>query len=462
MELPRLGRYLPAGLPAAKWDEAADFSGVEEMISSGCNAFLIETPDASDALRAAEIIRNTPAVSYYPIFSRMRFGKKFEALCDDCVSTPQEALAKAGDMLSALSEVNSEAVLKSGDFRLLAWFYMRRGVSLVPISNPSSDDIYSYPVAECLSGDPPYHKQWLDNLRTMGQIENSRLVDRIRVCPKCSSPHVNYIDVCPSCKGIDISAKEMVHCFTCGRVGLMENFVRESSMVCPFCGTRLRHLGSDYDHPLESLICFECSHTFTDAAVLTSCHNCGARNAVNELGVVSYFTYRLSEKGRVTARVGEMETAFALFDRLGNVSYSYFEEFLDWNINMARRYKAEYTATLVAVRFSNMEMIGGLVGGARMAQMIDAITMRLKELLRGTDVVMRSSMGVLCFLLPHTNMSQDRVVTSRVMEMRDQVILENAPRLEISVTSRTFPESADVVIRERNAREMLVNVMASV
>jgi GGDEF domain-containing protein/uncharacterized protein YbaR (Trm112 family) len=235
--------------------------------------------------------------------------------------------------------------------------------------------------------------------------------------------------------------------------------MRDNSLVCPYCKVRLRHLGSDYDHPLESIVCESCSQIFTDSEVVAVCHNCGAKNAVDDLNVVSYFAYQISEKGRISARVGEMESMFALFDRLGNVSHSYFEQFLDWNIDMLRRYKNEAYLTVTAIKFGNIEEIADIVGASRMAQLIDTLTVRLKEILRTTDVVTRSSMGTLCFLLPHTNAEEARVVTARISDLRDLVTLENAPKLEIDIVTRTLPESGDIVARERNAKELLANIM---
>ena len=462
MSLVRLGRYYPGKSFAASQDGVENFKNVKEMISSGCNAFLLEAPDASDALLAAETVRRTPAVSFCPLFSKLSGGKRFESLCDGVVSSHHEAAFKAGDMLVALSEVNREALLKNSNFRLLAWFYMRRGIHLTPIVLPNSDAIYSYPLAECMADDGLPHQQWLDDLRVLGQIEQGGLVDRLRICPKCSSPHLNFIDVCPDCGSIDITSKELVHCFTCGRVGLMEKFLRENSMTCPYCKTRLRHLGSDYDHPMENFVCNDCSNTCTEPEVVVICHSCGNRSPVDDLGVTTYFKYRLTEKGRISARVGEMESAYALFDRLGNVSYSYFEQFLDWNLNLMRRYGKESDLTILAVRFDNIEEIADAVGGPKMAQLIDALTSRLKEILRVTDVVMRSSIGTLYFLLPHTSGEQTKTVTSKVYSLSDQVVLENAPRLRISIAARTLPESADSVCRERNAKEILANISSNI
>jgi GGDEF domain-containing protein len=458
-----IGRYAPSPSVFSDYgDRVRDFQGIPEMLASGCGAFFLDTPDDADALAAVESIRRNPPTSYSPVFSSSPHGQRFEALIDGVFDHIGEVRAKSEKMLSALREVNMDMLAKSSDFRLMAWFYLRRGVELTLLANPKTDDIYGYPVAECIADSGVDHRRWLDGLRARGQIAQTRLVDRVRVCPKCSSPHLNFIDVCPNCKSINIAKKELIHCFTCGRVGVADTFIRDNSMVCPFCRAVLRHIGSDYDHPLESIVCEDCAECSTDSYVLAVCRNCGSRNVADELGVRSYFTYTLTEKGRTAARVGQMENAYALFDRLGAMGYALFEQMLDWNINMLKRYPDDNPFTVIALRFDNIEEIGDAVGDARTAQMIDALTVRLKNIIRTTDMVMRSSMDTLCFFLPHTDKEQSRIVTGRMEALRDDVILKDAPRLGISIRTRTLPEDPKTVCAEGNAKMLLMGMTANI
>lgn len=414
-------------------------SRMEELLESGCNAFILDGRDPRNALEAAELIRRTPKTSLLPLFYTQPQGARLEALADARIQRLDDAFLLAENILSSLSELNRESQLDNADLRLLGWLYTRGDRELLPVADPTTAGIYGYPLAECFTDGKTDVLQWLSNLECQKQIVSGRLVDRIRVCPKCSSSHVNYVDVCPNCQSINIEKKEMIHCFACGRVGKMEDALRENAMVCPCCGTRLRHLGSDYDHPLDSTVCNDCGTHFVEPTIVAACYSCGAKSVPDELAVRSFRSYLITDKGRVSARVGELDIAYDLFDRLGNASAAYFQQFLGWMMSFAKRYPDEAFSVIV-LRFSNMEAVADAVGSQRMAQLIDVMAARLKELLRGTDVTSRSERGTLWFLLPRTPKDRGELVRKRIQDIRNLVELEGAPALEIKTELFAFPE----------------------
>jgi len=103
-----------------------------------------------------------------------------------------------------------------------------------------------------------------------------------------------------------------------------------------------------------------------------------------------------------------------------------------------------------------------VVGNARTAQMIDALTVRLKNIIRTTDMVMRPSMDTLCFFLPHTDSEQSRIVTGRMEALRDDVVLKDAPKLRLSINTRTLPESPKEVCGEGSAKMLLLGMTANI
>ena len=410
-----------------------------ELLECGCNAFILEGSNARHAQEAAELIRGTPKTCLSPLFYTQPQGVRLGALADAHIQRLDDALLPAEEILSRLSEVNRASLAENADLRLLDWFYTRKERELLPVADPMTPGIYGYPLAECLSGGKMDVLQWLCNLESQKQIASGRLIDRIRVCPRCSSSHVNYVDVCPSCQSINTEKKEMIHCFTCGRVSTMEGALRENSMACPCCGTRLRHLGSDYDHPLDSTVCGDCGAHFIDPAIVAACYACGARSAPDELAVRSFRAYLITDKGRISARIGELDIAYDLFDRLGNANAAYFQQFLGWMMDFAKRYPDE-AFSVVVLRFANMGAVADAIGSQRMTQMIDAMAARLKELLRGTDVTSRSEKGTLWFLLPRTPKDRGELVRKRIEDIRNLVELEGAPALEVRTELFAFPD----------------------
>ncbi|MGF1717948.1 hypothetical protein L4D08_24100, partial [Photobacterium chitinilyticum] len=157
---------------------------------------------------------------------------------------------------------------------LLAWYcWPRSHFHLTPVWSGIYQKGYRYPLLDCLVGVE-------SNLALMRAVEHhllvpGKLVDRIRLCRNCQSGRLNYVDVCPECNSIDIHLKPGVHCFVCGYVDDQDVFIQSGVMQCPKCSTKLRHIGVDYDRPLERYSCYSCYIRFIEAIVKVRCHDCG-------------------------------------------------------------------------------------------------------------------------------------------------------------------------------------------
>ena len=116
---------------------------------------------------------------------------------------------------------------------------------------------------------------WLQQKQQENLLEAGELLDRLRQCPSCSSSRLNYVDVCPECHALDIVREPSLHCFVCGHVGPQQAFLKGDALVCPNCLSQLRHIGSDYDRPLENYRCRSCGAFFVDAEVDVRCIDCG-------------------------------------------------------------------------------------------------------------------------------------------------------------------------------------------
>lgn len=426
-----------AVLPTLGWIEEA--TSLQAMVDGTANAFILDGSDPDYALRAVELIRRTPHTFAAPVFCTKTQGARVSSLADGLILDAEDALPKAQEILSAAEELDASAPLRNADFRLLGWLYTRKNSELVPVPDPLTAGIYGYPPAECFAEDKTDVYRWIQSLQDQGQIVPVRLVSRIRTCPRCGASHMNYIDVCPVCKSINIASAELVHCFTCGHVAPMDEFIRGDSLYCSHCRATLRHLGSDYDNPLESMVCSDCGNRFVEPIVVASCYGCESLSLPEELSIRSFHTWRITDKGRLSARVGEMEVAYALFDKLGNVTSAYFEQFLNWSIHYARRYQGQ-TFTLLGLRFINLEEIADALGNHRMSQLLDSMVSRLKELLRTTDVTSRSSVGTLWFLLPQTSGEQGKCVQKRIEQLKELVQLDKGPCLEMKIALFAFPD----------------------
>lgn len=455
----RLKLDAQAIFPEREWLREAE--SPSDLFKEPTDVFILDGNAPDLALRTVEAIRKNPRTFAVPVFFSIKQSSRASDLGDGLIASLEDAASAVRPILNALTELDKEAPLSEPSFRLLTWLYTRRDRELLPVSDPTTPTVYGYPVAECLADDGRDPYLWLQEMRDQGQLTQGRLIARIRTCFQCGSPHLNFMDVCPECRSLEISSKELIHCFTCGRISAMEDLLQEEGLFCPHCKTRLRHLGSDYDHPLESMICSACKSHFVEAQVVASCYACGAVNNPGDLTPRVFHSWRITDKGRISARIGRMEVEYALFDRLGNVAFSYFEQFLGWSVHYARRYP-DQTFTVLVLRFVNLERIADALGNHRMSQLLDSIATRLKELLRLTDVTSRSALGTLWFLLPHTSRQQSAIVLKRFESLRELVAIEDAPRLEMRIAHRSFPDDFRQEGRDKRigAKELLFELNA--
>lgn len=432
----------------------SDITSLEAFadLADGADAFLIDGEGpVDDGREFLRLVRSRWDSCAKPLFLPTSLGEEDDLLADCVVSSLDEALGRAREINARLAEVNGEALRESKDFRLLAYLFARPDGALRPHRYPFTPQVYGYPLADLLAGENGDTLFWLQTLKERGLLTRASLVDRIRLCPQCACSHLNYIDVCTNCGSIDIVRREFIHCFTCGRVGPSEDFVQENHLRCPFCSTRLRHLGSDYDHPLESYSCNACGHRFIEADVVAQCFCCRTRSRPDELTVKTINSYRISESGKTSARVGSLEDVYALLDSLNYVVPAYFTQLVDWLILLNQRY-ADEGFTLLALRFADLAPLSERIGRQRTVQLVDGLAGRLRQLIRSTDVSTRTALGTLWLLLPRTDAAGAQVLTGRIGELRKLAAEGSGAPVDFRMAAFTAP--GDFIEGDNAARIM--------
>jgi GGDEF domain-containing protein len=281
-------------------------------------------------------------------------------------------------------------------------------------------------------------------------MEALALVDRQRECMHCRSSHLSFIDVCPNCSAIDIKLQASLHCFTCGCVDAQDKFMHSGSLVCPKCHTHLRHIGSDYDRPLENYRCQACSQTFIEGDVRVRCATCEKEMNPGDLILNEIHTWRLSDKGRTIAFRGEVFDLSSGFDQLDFISRDLFVHDLDWMMVMARRYPS-INFSLFGIYFANLPDLAELLNHARLLQMLESFAQRLRNLLRTPDLSTRTSENMLWLLLPNTDEQGLSGFHKRMENNINLLLEESGQKLDfrfISVSSRKLSdkENAELLL----------------
>jgi GGDEF domain-containing protein len=310
-----------------------------------------------------------------------------------------EAVNQVEDLLKSLKS-NDTYITHQG--RLIKYLWLRPNFIIQPHHDWQHPRFYRYPLLEVLSQDGSDSFEWLRNLANNKIIETSAMIDRQRECAYCRSAHLSFVDICPNCLSIDIKQQASLHCFTCGCVDVQDKFMHSGTLVCPKCHTHLRHIGSDYDRPIENYRCQSCSQTFIEGDVQVRCAMCEKEMQPSELILNEIHSWRLSDKGRTIAFRGEVFDLSSGFDQLDFISRELFIHDLDWMMVTSRRYPNVHFS-LFGIYFANLPDLVELFNHARLLQMLESFAQRLRSLLRTPDLSTRTAENMLWLLLPSTD-----------------------------------------------------------
>lgn len=326
--------------------------------------------------------------------------------------------------------------------RVLAWLWLRPAAQLRAVCDASCAQHYRYPLIEALAGDDGFNAfGWLQLMLQKDWLETTDLLDRVRLCGGCGSGRLNYVDVCPECHALDIVRQPSLHCFTCGHVGAQEQFLKDGVLICPNCYSRLRHIGSDYDRPLENYRCRACQAFFVDSAVDARCLDCGRVHSPERLRVREVRHFQLSESGHLRCRQGldDSTAADAYFQRLNLTGEAGFHELLNWQLAQVRRY-GEPGFSLLGLRVDNLDQVFAELGEMRGHTLVDALVERVQEIIRDTDRCTRSSEDVLWMLLPRTPAVGLQRLQERLLEGAQRVQGDAQQQINLRMVGFTAPE----------------------
>lgn len=316
----------------------------------------------------------------------------------------------------------------------LAWYsWPRAHFRLLPRWQAGCRQGYSYPLLECLLGSEAAGS--LPQLVSERLLQSEQLVDRVRLCNRCHSAHLNFVDVCPECAHIALEAKPAVHCFTCGHVDDQDAFMQQRALRCPKCVTTLRHIGVDYDRPLEKYLCLSCHARFMEAAVLARCHECGQASKPDDLVVTPIHEYRIGKLAHHVAREGTQRLHLPL--TWGTpMAMDHFPWLLQWSNSLLQRHGGSHT--LLAIRVEHLAEFRAELGLLKALQRLAALLARLQALFRDTDVVCQYADDQLLLLLPYTDAEDRAMLQSRILELNH---IEGLDTLALDVKVQPLPAS---------------------
>lgn len=291
---------LETGHPYSAYASRLDNS-IETLLEGKTADIVVVDGPQSVVNDAMKILRGHPDYAERLIFLGRPSDEHAEALADGNAPTDISIIMEKWEEWNTQRK-NTPPIDSSSDPLLTIdrWLSLRPNTWIKPIRNPVQRHLYSYPLVNAL-----LNKSDIDGLTLLedkwrkGHYERGFLTDRIRTCRECNSGHLNYVDLCSQCRSLQIERQPCLHCFVCGHVNRQDKFRSDEGLSCPNCLTQLRHIGTDYDRPVENYQCRSCHSLFIDAAVEARCLSCGHRHETDELRVREIRPFRLSQVGRL-------------------------------------------------------------------------------------------------------------------------------------------------------------------
>ncbi|WDE97011.1 hypothetical protein PQO03_03425 [Lentisphaera profundi] len=236
-------------------------------------------------------------------------------------------------------------------------YYAQGGENIKPSRDINSDCAYSYTdfIQKC-EGIAVDGFLLLDELRERGFLRKI-INDRLFLCDKCSSWHINLREVCPDCSSLDWKQKRLYHHFSCGYVGLEDEFKVHSyaELHCPKCEQVMRHIGLDYEKPTQSFFCYTCEHIFDEHQTKSLCISCGEQSDLEKMELKEIYSYQLTAKAYQAIEKGSLKET-SVEDLIKNKATElYTYDFLIFLLDQQRQIAQECGDHLTACIISGPE-----------------------------------------------------------------------------------------------------------
>lgn len=301
--------------------------------------------------------------------------------------------------------------------KLLAYLWLDESRTLKPVRDSASSAIYRYPLIDAYYQLERTPFRYIFKQLEQELLEKGECIDRVRYCQKCHSGHLNYVDACPSCSSVDTVSNDALHCFTCGHVDDAKKFSKHNALQCPNCNTLLKHIGVDYDRPLELMQCNSCQSEFAEARVIARCLSCGHKNNVESLITQTFFNYTTGDRAHLFLL--NKATSKVSFRLSGTVDPIMFESVVSWKNQLSIRHG--HTDLLIGLKIINIEEFIHKLGEVAYVEFLAQLSEQLESLFRTTDLSCQFSEEVLFVFLPICDANSIEILRERLSEFASKI-----------------------------------------
>jgi len=161
--------------------------------------------------------------------------------------------------------------------------------------------------------DPVQVKSALENLERKGALV-PKFIDRVLTCQDCSSPEVYSKYACPKCNSINVEYTELLEHMKCGYIGSKNNFVKDSSLVCPGCQAELDDEVVQYRVIGDSYQCEKCGYRFDTPEIIHFCQQCKRNFTHREANYIKIYAYKIADE-----TINKFGKDLPLFESMGEI-----------------------------------------------------------------------------------------------------------------------------------------------
>ena len=416
-----------------------------EALSDPQLAAILLCQHAAD--EALPVIRQHPNSALSLVFCDLpcRFPHDGPIPSDAALTQALQAWQRACDGYPELGKAQNPQDL------LLAYLALRGDQVLMPERDLRAPLSYRYPLLELFDlGDSQFFLKQASRDELLSPVS---LLDRVRQCTHCGHNNLNYIDLCPQCSSMDIKQQSAIHCFTCGHVGEQQRFMDGGRLVCPNCLTALRHIGADYDRPLENMECNSCQSFFIEAKVVARCLHCDHENDPSDLNVAQIQSFKITDKAKFRLRVA-LDQRFTL-DLGEQVSRDYLHWLVDWQLGLSHRHHIQFA--LLCLSFNRVEQAVTDLGANQVYRIIAQLGSQIKQRLRVTDVICQYEDHSYLILLPNVPFDHLAVVQQKMQQLSE--LVQGTDALDLAVSYYHAPSE---LVEGENGEFLIARLLAAV
>lgn len=365
--------------------------------------------------------------------------------------------------LCMITDVNRVSV--NDEMTLMVYLFSRPDFKLNGFVNYQATHLFEYPLLSLLLKKNTDFDGWrfLQDLVMPDLLSQGMLLDEIQTCNACDSGLLNIKKSCPSCHSINIKPQKFVHCYTCGKIGAVPEFLRQERLVCSRCNTPLKTLGVDYDKPHEDKLCNECGHYFADPEVNMVCLVCHRTSSSKELSARRLYEYTLTRRGEYLVR-GIEKGIYRNFNHFFKViDYAAFMAIVAWQAKLAERYPSLYFSVMT-LQITNADKLLEEQGLINTEKLLGELFINLRKIFRESDLSSRIE-GTMLFFLPMADGEGCAILVDRIKLFVNELAKNNNNKsLAVGLSYITSIEminaqlEGELVITELHARIIESNV----